>query len=933
MTRNSPHTKDALEGAAWLRDPIFEGVPIVNVFQKEKAAKPKLAGPKNVHTYFRTEIDLPSQPIQAELAVTADDYCKLYVNGAFVVQGPESGYPWHYPYYVLDVARFLRPGKNCLASHVFYQGLFNRVWTSADNRSGFLLSLRVTFEDGATARFVTDDTWRCFASRTFPTHGMVGYDTQFAEDIDMREEPVGWREAGFDDAAWGTPLRGAQDHAFALAATPPLEHVRVEPIIAKDKGNGNYFYDFGTEIVGHTRIRLRGEAGHKIEVRHGEELSAPDAVRYEMRANCTYQEFPVLSGKDDLIAFYDYRAFRYIEILDAPARPEVWVDVRHHRFDPHASRFDASDELLPRIWQLCKNGVRYGSQGGFLDCPSREKGQYLGDALITSHSHLLLTADATLTKKAIEDFQLSQRICPGIMAVAPSSFNQEIAEYSLQWTMMLRNYYWLTGDRAFVEQMVEAAFRPLFAYFVRFQGASGLLSGMKEKWVLVDWPKNLRDGYDYEYAEGRENTVLNAFYYASLRAAAELLRELGKDSTPYEAEAERVKQAFAERLLDTETGLFVDAPGSTHSSLHANALPLCFGLVAPENVPKVVGLIREKRLSCGVYIAPFVIVACYRAGEPDLGYALLTSREEHSWHEMLKHGATTCMEAWGPDQKWNTSWCHPWSSGPVFLIAECLMGLMPAEPGWRKIRFAPNIPDALDEAMIALPIPQGWVSARYEKNAGCMVTAPPGVEVLTATDAPAPIEVRHAVSHAKGALRAEQRAYLAGLGWDERVGEGLGVWVSVDEQTLRIIRGGELIWQAACSTAAKGVGAQMDSYKTPPGWHAIAEKVGEGAPWGQVFRSRQPTEMVWRPGESTPEDLVLTRILVLAGEEAGKNKGGNVDSRARNIYVHGTNAEQDIGTPASCGCIRLTNDDVIAAFDRIAPGTLVLVTQTTPPAQ
>ncbi|NIA16255.1 MAG: L,D-transpeptidase family protein, partial [Nitrospiraceae bacterium] len=584
----------------------------------------------------------------------------------------------------------------------------------------------------------------------------------------------------------------------------------------------------------------------------------------------------------------------------------------------------ASDELLPRIWEMCKNGVRYGSQGGFLDCPSREKGVYLGDALIASHSHLVLTGDGSLTKKTLKDFQLSQRICPGIMAVAPGSFCQEIAEFSLQWPMALKNYYRYTGDRAFIEEMVDAAFDGLYGYFARFEGPDGLLTGMTEKRVLVDWPDNLRDGYDYDYAKERENTVLNAFYYASLCTAAELMQELGRSGADYEARAARVKAAFAERLLDAETGLFVDAPGSKHSSLHANALPLCFGLVAEENVAKVVALIREKRLSCGVYIAPFVIEACYRAGESELAYDLITSRDEHSWHEMLKHGATTCMEVWGPDQKWNTSWCHPWSSSPIYLIAERVMGLTPGKPGWETIRFEPHVPASLDEAMVTIPIPQGFVTARFLRDSGFTVTAPPGGEVDVHIDGVA-VDVRHAISHAHGTLSDAQLAFLDNHGWVERVGDGLGVWVSIPDQMLRIIQGGELVWQAACSTAEKGAGSEMDSLKTPLGWHSVKEKFGDDASWGQIFRSKQAQSAKWRPGTPVAEDLVLTRLLALTGEERGKNQGGNVDSYARNIYIHGTNDEARIGAPASHGCIRLTNDDVILAYDRIPKGCTVLI--------
>lgn len=177
------------------------------------------------------------------------------------------------------------------------------------------------------------------------------------------------------------------------------------------------------------------------------------------------------------------------------------------------------------------------------------------------------------------------------------------------------------------------------------------------------------------------------------------------------------------------------------------------------------------------------------------------------------------------------------------------------------------------------------------------------------------------------ALTQAQRAVLEARGWTARAGENTAVWVSISEQMLRIIRNGRIVWLARCATAANGIGSEMNSLKTPLGWHAVIEKSGAGAPWGQVFRSRKPVNQIWNPGDSTKEDLVLTRILALDGLEPGLNKGGQVDSNARNIYIHGTNAEEKIGTPSSHGCVRLANDDVIAAFDRIPQGALVLITE------
>jgi len=176
-------------------------------------------------------------------------------------------------------------------------------------------------------------------------------------------------------------------------------------------------------------------------------------------------------------------------------------------------------------------------------------------------------------------------------------------------------------------------------------------------------------------------------------------------------------------------------------------------------------------------------------------------------------------------------------------------------------------------------------------------------------------------------LTTDQWNRLSSNDWAVRVGDGLGVWVSVKEQAFRVIRGTALLLAVPCSTAAKGSGSKANSYQTPLGWHGVAEKFGEGALWGQVFREKRAANEIWKRGGPVKEDLVLTRVLTLRGEEPGKNKGGDVDSFDRNIYIHGTNDEENIGKPASHGCVRLTNDDVIAAYEIIPLDTPVLITE------
>lgn len=206
------------------------------------------------------------------------------------------------------------------------------------------------------------------------------------------------------------------------------------------------------------------------------------------------------------------------------------------------------------------------------------------------------------------------------------------------------------------------------------------------------------------------------------------------------------------------------------------------------------------------------------------------------------------------------------------------------------------------------------------------VDAPPELPVALE---PAPQTPAPSIEEVKpdNMLTDEQWAWLQSKGWEERAGAGPAVWVSVDEQIFRLIEDRNVVWEVPCSTAANGTGSIANSMKTPLGWHVVKRKTGANAPWGQVFRSGQATAQIWKPGQSTKEDLVLTRVLFLDGLEPGLNKGGNVDSYDRKIYIHGTNGEAQIGTPNSHGCIRLRNDDAIIAYDRIPQATPVLITE------
>ncbi|HNX95824.1 MAG TPA: L,D-transpeptidase family protein, partial [Holophaga sp.] len=154
--------------------------------------------------------------------------------------------------------------------------------------------------------------------------------------------------------------------------------------------------------------------------------------------------------------------------------------------------------------------------------------------------------------------------------------------------------------------------------------------------------------------------------------------------------------------------------------------------------------------------------------------------------------------------------------------------------------------------------------------------------------------------------------------------------VDVARQKLALIEQGALALGFSISTALAGIGCEEGSFRTPPGWHRIHARIGEGAALGAVFRNRVATGEIW-DGAMRSEDLILTRVLTLDGAEEGVNRGPGRDSLERTIYIHGTNQEALIGDPVSHGCIRMTNADVVALFDQAREGDPLLVAEWTVP--
>ncbi len=659
----------------WITTDRFRVLEPLEVFHKELDGRMIGKSPvQNDHVHFRKKFHLKDCQ-EVRIRISADDYYKLYVNGIYVCQGPAPGYADAYRYNEVDLTSYVKKGENILAVHVYYQGLVNRVWNSGDNRQGMIADL---FQ-GREYLGGTDHSW-VYGQAMEYTGEPIGYETAFAEHIDFIKKERDWKETSFDDSHYRPAVElDGDDHVFEDNPTECITVYQVKPLKIMKKNGTGYLLDFGREYVGQFSMVCQGEKGQKVRIQCGEELDEgnPQAVRYDMRCNCRYQEECILSGGRDELEYYDYKAFRYVNIVtdrDNLDPDSFCLLARNHRFRQRCF-LETDIPHLQEIWELCVHTLRCGVQEGFLDCPTREKGQYLGDFTVSGLAYLYLTGDREIYRKTLVDFARSGKVCKGLLAVAPGSFMQEIADFSLQYPLQVWHYYRYTGDRDTLEELYPTVCG-VMEYFADYEREDGLLVAVDEKWNLVDWPKNLRDDYEIG-GEDREtpnpcHNVLNAFYIGAIQAFDQIRQVLGMPACGKE---KRVTAAYLSAFYDSRKRLFADTQQKNHFALHSNVLPAVFRIAPVESLENIKDMILEKGLCCGTQFSYFVLKALAAVGAYEEELELLVNETEHSWVNMLRQGATTCFETWGKEQKWNTSLCHPWSCAPVIVILEDMAGV------------------------------------------------------------------------------------------------------------------------------------------------------------------------------------------------------------------------------------------------------------------
>lgn len=653
----------------WITSEEFCGLKPVNVYHRQLDKKEIISkGAKNSHILFRAKFNAEKAG-KIFCYISADDYYKLYINGRFVCQGPAPGYEFHYYYNKVDITDFIMNGENVVAVHTYYQGLINRVWLGGDDRHGLIMDIE---DEMGNVLLKSDGNFKYELHSGFETTGVIyGLNTQFAERYISGTAQEGFARPDYNDDAWkSAKARKYLDYDLYEQETKQLEFEDIPPVkVSKDEGGVTI--DFGAMYVGYLCAGAAGKKGDVIEMLFGQELNPDGSVRYNLRANCDYKEEWVLSGGEDTLDEFDYKVFRYVRLnIPQGCRADnIYLKARHYPFELKAKPNTDDPELL-MIWELCVRSLKYGTQEVIHDCMDREKGNYLGDGCYSALCFAILTGDVSIFKKLVDDSLRSSFVNRGLMTCAACSFMQEIAEYPLMLMYAMYSYYELTKDREYLEKHYDSLCDILDFYREEYIQEDGLLSKL-DKWCVVEWPKEYRDGYDAEIEENAVvydvHNVINAHYLGALKTINRIAKCLGREKYCDETEFER---AYINAFYVPEKKLFKDNVRSEHISVMSNVFPLMYGFCPDSETEKsIISLIKERGFTSVMLFGAYPILkGLERLGRHDLLISFL--KDDGAWKRMLREGATSTFEGWGLDSKKNLSLFHLVMTYPIMFLTD-----------------------------------------------------------------------------------------------------------------------------------------------------------------------------------------------------------------------------------------------------------------------
>lgn len=714
---------------------------------------------------FRKTIELESKVSSFPIYISADNRYKLYVNGLLVGTGPAKSDLFNWNFDSIDLATYLKSGKNTIAV---------KVWNEAEFRPEFQLTnqtgLIIQGGNKESQAINTDKSWKCIQDKSYEpvlvnsytpnlpfekTTAKGYYVAGAGEKIMMENHIKHWEKQTFEDKEWvnaqpispGIPkntvgLDGGNSWRLVPSSLPQMELTkqRFHKVVKADgvavpndfltEKNSALFIPANTKVTllldqlvltnAYPTMLFSGGKNAIIRLTYAEALFGQ-----KDKGNRNEIEGKIVIGRKDIIVSdgsdeqefnsLAYRTFRYvgveIETKDSPIQiNDLYSTLTGYPFERKANLISDNSEMK-QILDIGWRTARLCANETYMDCPYYEQLQYIGDTRIQAMVTLYNSGDDRLVKNALNLMNNSRKPEGLTLSRYPTVNQQIIPTFSLWYIGMLHDYMRYGKDTDFVKNKLGGT-RQILDYFEGFRDADGSIKNLPN-WFFVDWVAKWNRGMP-PIGKNGNSALLDLQLLLAYQYAADLEKSLGVKelSDTYIAKSEALKAMIRNRYWDANRRLFADTPEKEVFSQHANAMAIMAGIVTPKEA-KELGekLINDHSLQeASIYFKYYVHTALTKAGYGDDYLSWLTI-----WRNHIAMGLTTWAE--DTDAATTRSDCHAWGASPNIEFYRTILGIDSDGIGFSKVKITPHLGQLTDIGG-SIPHPKGTISTNYKLEKG-----------------------------------------------------------------------------------------------------------------------------------------------------------------------------------------------------------------------
>lgn len=720
--------------------------------------------------YIRKSFSLDFVPKSAVLKITATGFYELYLNGKNITKGflaPYISNPTQIIYYdEYDVTQYLSKGENVvgiiLGNGFANQDARNCEFNLADFRGPLVTALNIEVQEENKCFYLeTDESFKT-------TPSPILYDMyRFGTHYDARKEISGWCDIGFDDSEWEN-VQKAVCPALRVEksiAEPITKQYELKPISIKKQEDFNYIesaweerfekdlncdfahiesgylYDFGYSCSGVCRLKIKGEKGQKIVLRHGETLkngkfniNSIFTIKpgFEEYIDLLQKDVYILKGGEEeiFVPSFTYHGFRYVfveGVTESQATEDLLTFIVFNSNITRRADFNCSDETLNKLYEM---GIRADLSNFHYfptDCPHREKNGWTGD-ISFSAEQLSLNFEAEKSfAQWLETVRYAQKESGVIPHIVPNAGDWGLGMFAgPTWDSVCTNVpfytYKYNGNEEILRENADMI-KKYLKYMSSVRNKNGLI-----EIGLGDWVQ--------PYAG---NGVLTPVPFVATVMAYDIAYKssyifdnlnMPEDAMYAKNLACEIRQALRDNFIDKKTGI---ALGKSQT---AQALFIAHKIYDDSEIEKayrhMINLIDETGyISCGAIGLRYIFRVLTEMGDEDITYKLLVSTEEPSYGSMIARGATALCEAPlknGAQQSQN----HHYLGDILYLFISEFAGLKinPYLKDINEILVEPHLPKKLDFAKCEYITEKGKIEVLTERKDGTIcvtVNVPKGI--------------------------------------------------------------------------------------------------------------------------------------------------------------------------------------------------------------